>query len=813
MIGSAAGSPLGIAPRTAALTPAQLLTMQRTAGNQAVQRMLAQPTAASNKDKPIQRLKAEDIYVLEKADPPPEEQLRQMLNLFTNWENAAGDVLTRAKRQKMSRDRVDGFLTGNFAQYLNNRESLYAYVKANVYDALVEEEARQEEQDPKALFEQLVFTSRFSLDHQVLQDTLGYMPNFDMNQQLGIFERIYEMIDLRALQYLRHFERIVHDFDCLSDLYAVVLRSSSFRALDDEAADRHLEELLGEGPEKEQRLELLALKFPELSLIVPPQAYFKDDSLDRAKVGEAIQNEEIRQLLAIMSKSGNAGEIANAMKQLGRFLNTTSATPEDIKLVKKALTTIVELRNPTLRNELYDSLGHLLPKRETEVTDDSYSDEDSYDQDGILSEQDKKELTGDIEESTVPTRPIRILLSDVYPGYLTDVNITDFLGNGETRKLLKNAPINNRLLSAVAVLKNTNQLTKESKAEVLQKIFQDSKALAKNQVIELFGTMKLLLDLGKGMSLHACDDMTKMKSILDDEMGAVLGLEEDEMTESGMARLLNKFRSVQDLLVYAATLDQIEDPDQRVQAKNGFRAFVLTLMEDEDNTIYRQFRYGELGQEDDDEVQQALWGHLAQVLQLPEILEEWSLGDSMTVESDGTTWHVQDTDAPSDMLLLGTDITTCQNVYNGSQNQCLLSYLIDGKNRALVIKKVDPKKKQRDVDNRIVGRALFKLLVNDQGENVLYIEKVYTDNTQIDIDQAKALLLQMAKKRAAEMAKHLADLHLLSTNQNAFTQTARYDQSIHSLGGPAPFDYNDTVLENGPPNFTIDQSHIVKLPY
>lgn len=50
-------------------------------------------------------------------------------------------------------------------------------------------------------------------------------------------------------------------------------------------------------------------------------------------------------------------------------------------------------------------------------------------------------------------------------------------------------------------------------------------------------------------------------------------------------------------------------------------------------------------------------------------------------------WTICDTDNPCDLILIGTEVPSCQHIdKDPSYSKCLLAYLIDGKNRALVVK-------------------------------------------------------------------------------------------------------------------------------
>jgi hypothetical protein len=136
-------------------------------------------------------------------------------------------------------------------------------------------------------------------------------------------------------------------------------------------------------------------------------------------------------------------------------------------------------------------------------------------------------------------------------------------------------------------------------------------------------------------------------------------------------------------------------------------------------------------------------------------------------------WEVVDTDDPCDLLLLGTEVAgSCQHI-NGDPklNKCLLSYLLDGKNRAIVVK---------NKSGNIVARAILRILWdNVKKKPVLFQEKTYPHTLDPLVELA---LNDSFKRRARELG-----LPLLSDNPT----DSYYPNEIHSLGGVAPSEYVD----------------------
>jgi hypothetical protein len=141
---------------------------------------------------------------------------------------------------------------------------------------------------------------------------------------------------------------------------------------------------------------------------------------------------------------------------------------------------------------------------------------------------------------------------------------------------------------------------------------------------------------------------------------------------------------------------------------------------------------------------------------------------------------VVDTDNFWDLFLCGTEVAgSCQRV-NGEPalNKCLMSYLIDGKNRLLAVK---------DDQGKIVARSIIRLLWDEkQRTPVLMMERFYPD---MIAPQFQTALDQFANDRAQRLG-----LRLFKAGNTP----------VHfiSKGGKAPWEYVDSangehVYENG----------------
>lgn len=159
---------------------------------------------------------------------------------------------------------------------------------------------------------------------------------------------------------------------------------------------------------------------------------------------------------------------------------------------------------------------------------------------------------------------------------------------------------------------------------------------------------------------------------------------------------------------------------------------------------------------------------------------------------------IEDTDKWEDMLLSGTEVAgSCQRISGDvSYNKCLLAYLADGKNRAIVIK--DAKTGQ------IVARRIMRLLWNPRtNQPVLFQERLYNNlNVPVEVLQA---IDQMFARRAK-----LLGVSLVRAAVNG--KEANYPNALQSLGSPSPFEYVDAGglgVTNG--IFTIDANKIFRV--
>lgn len=168
--------------------------------------------------------------------------------------------------------------------------------------------------------------------------------------------------------------------------------------------------------------------------------------------------------------------------------------------------------------------------------------------------------------------------------------------------------------------------------------------------------------------------------------------------------------------------------------------------------------------------------------------------------TDYSGWTLEDTDHWEDLLLSGTEVLgSCQSIYcRPDTNKCLINYILDGKNRIVVLK---------NADGYIQARVLIRLLWDDKlKQPVLYRERLYKaagvsadwieqEIDSICIDKAKTLGISLVK-----------------TKESNDAEVASYPNNLKSLNGCAPFEYVDAGklgITNG--SFTIASDNIISI--
>ena len=149
-------------------------------------------------------------------------------------------------------------------------------------------------------------------------------------------------------------------------------------------------------------------------------------------------------------------------------------------------------------------------------------------------------------------------------------------------------------------------------------------------------------------------------------------------------------------------------------------------------------------------------------------------------QSEDSFVTVEETEDPNVLLNMGTDVAgSCQNVNgNPSLNRNLISYIMDGKIKTLVV---------LDNQKTILGRALLRVLYDEaEKKPVLHLEYAYHRSGVSTVTNIN-LLLEIAMKRAEEMG-----YPLIVTPEYCDKDEKKYPNSIRSYGGPGSTEYVDS---------------------
>ena len=116
-----------------------------------------------------------------------------------------------------------------------------------------------------------------------------------------------------------------------------------------------------------------------------------------------------------------------------------------------------------------------------------------------------------------------------------------------------------------------------------------------------------------------------------------------------------------------------------------------------------------------------------------------------------------------------------------------MGYVLDGKNRLIEAK---------DENGKIVARMIISMLLDSEGEPVLFLEPIYPHAIS---DEIAAALEGFAYARAGELG-----LPLMSKVQPKGFCLSEEEHTLSSLGSPAPCEYRDSNrgIQEGPYTIT-----------
>jgi len=166
------------------------------------------------------------------------------------------------------------------------------------------------------------------------------------------------------------------------------------------------------------------------------------------------------------------------------------------------------------------------------------------------------------------------------------------------------------------------------------------------------------------------------------------------------------------------------------------------------------------------------------------------------------------TDDPIDLLLIGTEIdNSCQHIEIGSMNRCLMGYVMDGKNKAVVIK---------NDEGRIIARSIIRLLIQDDTEVVMTKERLYKANGVSDNveDELENMCIEYAKWLGVSLICE-KDFEKMAQNMeifNKYSMKETYTGVLLSKSCIAPYEYTDMGLGDiGDGFFEVEGDQLVYL--
>ncbi len=157
-------------------------------------------------------------------------------------------------------------------------------------------------------------------------------------------------------------------------------------------------------------------------------------------------------------------------------------------------------------------------------------------------------------------------------------------------------------------------------------------------------------------------------------------------------------------------------------------------------------------------------------------------------------YSISESDEACDLLMLGIEIQgSCQRV-DGTPNlnKGLLSYLMNGEIRAIVVKK----------QGKIVARSVIRLLLDIRKNTpVILLERIYSNFNE---EKIREEIISWALNKARAMDLPLVSVEVMTKD------SIPYNGAISSLGGYAPFTYSDACsgIQSGP--FTIVNCYEIK---
>lgn len=319
-----------------------------------------------------------------------------------------------------------------------------------------------------------------------------------------------------------------------------------------------------------------------------------------------------------------------------------------------------------------------------------------------------------------------------------------------------------------------------------------NKELSKSLILNLFSQLYLVVNFF-GISVFMQCLVTDLE-VINQKFNKTfyrlfeLGQRRPPITEQeasiGYAGSFEKFRNPYALFDY---LNSVKDIGVDISVKDGLLDYVYHVLKGD----FYSYRNEIIEDQPHLAYLYECFGLKASWLEDPQAINLNAQGLELFQADVDTHYRIFITHDPEDLLLLGTDIQgSCLNVSSSSiRNKALLGYIINGDVQAIVMK---------DTFGSIVGRAILRLMLDQDESPALFLEKIYLNRFR---DMFEKALINMAVQKAQIM-----DLPLYSSEVG---KQKMCKGMLIAKEGRAPYTYSDALqgVQSGRDQFIITDFH------
>ncbi len=224
-------------------------------------------------------------------------------------------------------------------------------------------------------------------------------------------------------------------------------------------------------------------------------------------------------------------------------------------------------------------------------------------------------------------------------------------------------------------------------------------------------------------STESCFSIEALKKQLENLVKESFGFQDvDNFTDKYIQNIAKKFRDPYIHFTYLGTLNS-SSKNEVILAKKALKKFIQDIITE----TFEENRYSN---------EMAPCYHVALKFN-PNFAKKWRAGSTLMLQN---SYKVEDTIDPYTLLAQGTHIEgSCQKVTRTPTLCCgLAKRLVSGDIRLLVV---------RNSEGKMVGRAVLRLMLNQNKEPIVFVEKFYVNNNnEITRDDLKKMLLERAKE-------------------------------------------------------------------